>query len=142
MKPKDEIAKVVNTLHRSLFTATSGRVGGRVAGMPALILTTTGRTSGKRRATMLTAPIVDGDTVVLIASYGGDDREPQWARNLRANPDVDITMGGRTRPMRARIASSDERAALWPRVTAAYKGYAGYQTRTEREIPVVILEPR
>jgi deazaflavin-dependent oxidoreductase (nitroreductase family) len=139
---KDEGAKAVNLLHRSLFNATKGRIGGRIAGMPALVLTTTGRKSGATRQSMLTAPIVDGDTVVLVASYGGDDREPSWALNLRANPDVEITMDGRVRPMRARIATAAERAELWPRVTSRYKGYAGYQTKTEREIPLVILEPR
>lgn len=142
MNLKDEIAKTVNTLHRSIFKATNGRLGGRVAGMPALILTTTGRKSGATRTTMLTAPIVDADLVVLVASYGGDDREPAWSLNLRANPDVEITMDGRSRPMRARIASADEKATLWPRVTSTYKGYAGYQTKTSREIPLVILEPR
>ena len=142
MNLKDEMAKAVNVVHRTLFDATNGRIGGRIAGMQALVLTTTGRKSGATRSTMLTAPIVDGDTVVLVASYGGDDREPQWSKNLRANPDVEIAMSGRKRPMRARIASADERASLWPRVTSTYKGYAGYQTRTEREIPLVILEPR
>jgi deazaflavin-dependent oxidoreductase (nitroreductase family) len=139
---KDELAKGVNVLHESLFKATSGRIGGRIAGMPALILQTTGRKSGKTRTTMLTSPIQDGDTVVLVASYGGDDREPTWSLNLRSNPDVEITMGGSTRPMRARIASAEEKAELWPRVTSRYKGYAGYQTRTTRDIPLIILEPR
>ena len=142
VNPKDEIAKAVNTLHRSLFKATSGRIGGRIAGMPALILHTTGRKSGAARTTMLTAPIVEDGKVVLVASYGGDDREPTWSLNLRANPDVEVTMDGATKPMRARIASSEEKAELWPRVTSRYKGYAGYQTRTTRDIPLVILESR
>jgi deazaflavin-dependent oxidoreductase (nitroreductase family) len=140
---KDEIAKVVNVAHRSLFSATRGRVGGRVMGMPALILTTTGRKSGARRTTMLTAPIVEPDgRVVLVGSYGGDDRTPTWVLNLQAKPEVEITMGGSVRPMTARIASPEEKAEQWPRVTSTYKGYAGYQTRTEREIPLVILQPR
>jgi deazaflavin-dependent oxidoreductase (nitroreductase family) len=139
---KDEGAKVVNTIHRTLFTATSGRIGGRIAGMPALILKTTGRKSGAVRTSMLTAPIVEDDRVVIVASYGGDDREPSWSLNLRANPEVEITMGGSTKKMSARIASAEERADLWPRVTSTYKGYAGYQTKTEREIPLVILTPR
>ena len=142
MNLKDESAKVVNTIHRTLFSATQGRVGGRIMGMPALILTTTGRKSGARRQSMLTAPIVEDGRVVLVASYGGDDREPNWSQNLRANPDVEITMDGATKPMRARIATAAERAELWPRVTSTYKGYAGYQTKTEREIPLVILEAR
>lgn len=142
MNVKDEIAKVVNTVHRSLFTATKGRVGGRIMGMPALVLTTTGRKSGQSRQSMLTAPIVEDGRIVLVASYGGDDREPSWARNLRANPEVDVTMDGGTTAMRARVATSAERAELWPRVASAYKGYADYQTKTTREIPLVILTPR
>lgn len=142
MNLKDEGAKVVNLIHRSLFTATQGRIGGRIAGMPALVLHTTGRRSGAPRTSMLTAPIVEDGRVVLVASYGGDDREPSWSRNLRDHPEVDITMDGATKPMRARIASAEERAELWPRVTSSYKGYADYQTKTEREIPLVILEPR
>ena len=142
MNIKDQLAKTVNVVHESLFKATNGRLGGRIAGMPALILTTTGRKSGKRRTTMLTAPIVDGDTVVLVASYGGDDREPTWSLNLRANPEVEITMDGKVRPMTARIATTEEKAELWPRVTSTYKGYAGYQTKTARDIPLVILTPR
>jgi deazaflavin-dependent oxidoreductase (nitroreductase family) len=124
-----------------LFKATSGRIGGRIMGMPALILHTTGRKSGQLRTTMLTAPIVEDGRIVLVASYGGDDREPTWALNLRANPAVEVTMGGATRPMTAHVAGAEEKAELWPRVTSTYKGYAGYQTKTERDIPLVILEP-
>jgi deazaflavin-dependent oxidoreductase (nitroreductase family) len=139
---KDEVIKIVNTLHQSLFKASGGRIGGRVSGMPALILHTTGRKSGQKRSTMLTAPIAEDDRVVVVASYGGDDREPTWSLNLRANPEVEITMGGATKPMTARIAAAEERAELWPRVTATSKNYADYQTKTTREIPLVILTPR
>ena len=142
MNLKDESAKVVNLIHRTLFTTTKGRVGGRIAGMPALVLHTKGRKTGEPRSTMLTAPIVEDRRVVLVASYGGDDREPSWSLNVRAHPEVEITMDGATTPMRAHVASAEERAELWPRVTSTYKGYAGYQTKTEREIPLVILEPR
>ena len=105
------------------------------------MLTTIGRKSGKPRTTMLTSPVQEGDSLVLVASYGGDDRHPKWFLNLRDNPDVEVTGFGRTQPMHARIASPEEKERLWPRVTAAYKGYAGYQTKTERDIPLVILEP-
>jgi deazaflavin-dependent oxidoreductase (nitroreductase family) len=78
---------------------------------------------------------------VLVASKGGDDRNPQWYRNLTANPDVEITMEGKTLAMRARTASPEEKAALWPDIVAAYKGYDAYQKKAGRDIPVVICEP-
>jgi len=105
-------------------------------------LHTVGRKSGKPRSTMLTAPVIDGDRVVLVASKGGDDRDPDWYRNLLAHPGIELTMAGRRRPMRARPASPAEKAELWPRVVAAYQGYGGYQRRTDRDIPLVICEPR
>jgi deazaflavin-dependent oxidoreductase (nitroreductase family) len=138
---KDTTARILTALHRQVFTATKGRLAGKAFGMPVVLLTTTGRTSGEPRSTMLTSPVQDGDTVVLIASYGGDSRDPQWFKNLLVDPACEITMGGRTRPMRARVASAEEKQALWPAVTAAYKGYGMYQKRTDRDIPVVLLEP-
>ncbi len=138
---RDSISKVVNTIHRTLFTSTNGKLGGRIAGMPAVVLTTTGRKTGEKRESMLTAPVVDGDTVVLIASYGGGPKHPQWYLNLQADPNVQITRAGTTTNMVARTASPAERAELWPRITATYKGYAGYQEKTDREIPVVIFDP-
>ena len=138
---KDLMFRFWTGVHRAVFAASQGRVLGKVGPMPVLVLTTTGRRTGKRRETMLTAPVSEPDRVVLVASYGGDDRHPAWYLNLCEHPDVEVTMDGRTRPMRARQASADERAELWPRVTAAYRGYAAYQRRTSREIPLVILEP-
>jgi deazaflavin-dependent oxidoreductase (nitroreductase family) len=91
---------------------------------------------------MLTAPIIEDDRVVLVASKGGDDRDPDWYRNLVAHPEVELTVKGETKPMVARTAAAAERDELWPRITAAYKGYGGYQQRTKREIPVVICERR
>lgn len=110
--------------------------------MPVVELTVTGRKSGKEHTVMLTAPVVNDDRVVLVASKGGADEDPQWYRNLVANPDVWITVGGERRPMRARTATPGERAALWPRCVAAYSGYGEYQQRTDRTIPLVILQPR
>ena len=138
---KDAIARLVTGIHRRIFTATDGRLGGRVAGMPVVKLETIGRKTGKRRETMLTSPVRNGDIIVLVASYGGDDRHPTWYLNLEANPDVTITMLGRKRRMSARVALPDERADLWPGVVEAYEGYGSYQTKTSREIPLVILEP-
>ena len=138
---KDALARAVNGLHRTIYRATKGRIAGTGMGMPVVELTTTGRKSGAARTVMLTSPVHDDDQVVLVASYGGDDRHPQWFLNLRENPEVELTMGGKKRSMRARVATSDEKVDLWPRVVAGYKGYAQYQTRTERDIPLVILEP-
>jgi len=138
---KDAVARTVTGLHRAVFSATNGRVFGRFGKMPVVMLTTTGRKSGRRRTTMLTSPVQEDGRVVLVASYGGDDRHPAWFLNLRDHPSVEVTTGGRRRTMKARVASSEERARLWPEVVQAYSGYGQYQTRTSREIPLVILEP-
>ena len=138
---KDVAAKAVTSLHKAFFHASKGRVGGKGFGMPVVELATTGRKTGKRRTTMLTTPVHDDGRVILVASYGGDDRHPTWFLNLRDNPEVELTMDGKTRPMRARVASSQEKEELWPRVVESYKGYGQYQKRTERDIPLVILEP-
>jgi deazaflavin-dependent oxidoreductase (nitroreductase family) len=110
--------------------------------MPALELITTGRRSGRPRATMLTSPLQEGGTIVVVASRGGDPQHPAWFLNLRDNPDVVVSWkGGPKQPMRARVATTDERARLWPKVTQDHKNYAGYQKRTDREIPLVLLDP-
>lgn len=139
---KDKVAYAITAVHQALFDLSRGKVLGTVAGMPVIKLTTTGWKSGRHRTTMLTAPLRRGEEIVLVASWGGDDRHPQWYRNLVAQPDVEVTEAGRTRPMRARTASPQEKAELWPQIVAAYSGYAGYQRRTERDIPVVILSDR
>lgn len=138
----DVMMKNVSRVHRAIVHATNGRVGSSAMGMPVVELRTVGRRSGQPRFTMLTAPVVDGDRVVLVASKGGDDRDPEWFRNLLAQPEVELTIHGRTRAMRARPASPDEKADLWPRVVGAHQGYASYQGRTQRDIPLVICEPR
>ncbi len=128
--------------HRATLKVTGGRWPRSVLGMHPLELHTIGRTSGQRRSTMLTSPIYEPDRVVLVASKGGYSDHPDWYKNLRANPDVEITADGSTRPMTARTATPEEKAELWPRAVAVYKGYEGYQRNTDRDIPVVILEPR
>ncbi|WP_410874945.1 nitroreductase/quinone reductase family protein [Nocardia sp. A7] len=141
--PSDLQLKITNTVHRTLLTLTGGRIGNSIFGMPSLQLTTIGRKSGEPRKVMLTAPIIEGDTIVIVASRAGDPTHPAWFLNLRENPNVEVSLrNGPERPMTARVATPDERASLWPRVTTAYKGYAGYQTKTTREIPLVLLTPR
>lgn len=145
-RPRDTVVDVgcrlLNLVHHGAIRATGGRWPRRLLGMPGVELHTTGRVSGRRRSTMLTSPVHDGHRVVLVASKFGDDRDPQWYRNLVANPEVEITMDGTTRPMRARTASSEEKAVLWPEIVQAYRPYDSYQRRAGRDIPVVICEPR
>jgi deazaflavin-dependent oxidoreductase (nitroreductase family) len=135
-------AWVLENGHRALWTLTGGRFPRSLLGMTPVELRAVGRKSGQWRSTLLTAPICDDERVVLVASKGGHTEHPQWYRNLVANPDVEVIVGDLTRKMRARTASAEEKAALWPRIVAAYKGYAGYQKKTARDIPVVICEPR
>jgi deazaflavin-dependent oxidoreductase (nitroreductase family) len=142
MTAKDQLFRAITGVHKAVYNASGGKVGGRGMNMPVVILTTTGRTSGQPRETMLTTPLIIGETVTLIASFGGDDREPAWCKNLRQTPEVTLKLEGQTRAMIAHVANPAERAELWPRITSAHKNYAGYQTKTSREIPVVVLEPR
>ena len=141
MTPKDAFYKVGTGIHRAIFNISKGRIFGRAFGMPLIELVTIGRRSGKARATMLSVPIIDGDRLVLVASFGGDDRHPEWYLNLQSNPEVHVTSAGLTRTMIARITTEAERAELWPQIISVFEGYARYQKRTERPIPVVILEP-
>lgn len=140
--PGDAVFKGLNAFHRGVLRLTGGRIGWNAGRMPVLELTTTGRKSGRPHTVILTSPLQDGETIVVVASRGGDPHHPAWFLNLRDHPDVEVSFGGAPkRPMRARVASADERASMWPRVTSKYKGYAGYQRKTEREIPLVLLEP-
>ena len=138
----DLTMRAMNGVHRALLALSRGRVGWRVGPMAVVELHTTGRKSGARRSTMLTAPIHEANRVVLVASKGGDDRNPTWYLNLVAQPDVELTEHGVTRAMRARTADTAEKAALWPAIVRAYPGYASYQRKTARDIPVIICEPR
>jgi deazaflavin-dependent oxidoreductase (nitroreductase family) len=91
---------------------------------------------------MLTSPLREGDAYVVVASRGGDDFHPAWFLNLRDNPDVEVRIVGKPKQkMHARIATADERARMWPKIADKYRNYAGYQKRTDREIPLVLLEP-
>ncbi len=141
MKLSDLRFKAATRVHRTIYDLSKGRVAGNVSGMPAVKLTTTGRKSGQLRNTMLATPVHDDHRVILVASKGGAPKHPMWYLNLRDNPQVTITLQSTTRPMIARTASTAEKAQLWPQIVAAYKGYASYQAKVERDIPVVILEP-
>jgi deazaflavin-dependent oxidoreductase (nitroreductase family) len=140
--PSDFMLKTSNSLHQAITKISFGHIGWKVGKMPVVELTTIGRKTGQSRTVMLTSPITDDGAMVIVASKGGDDDNPAWFLNLQSNPEVQVAMkGAPRRPMTARVATPDERARLWPLVTAAYKGYAGYQTKTTREIPLVLLRP-
>ena len=129
-------------LHVALYRGTNGLIGRRFPGVPEmLLLDHVGARSGKRRTSALVF-IRDGENLVLIASKGGYPKHPAWFHNLVAHPDVTVQVGPRRMAVRARVASDEERERLWPKAVEAYPGYATYQERTDRQIPLVILERR
>src|SRR4051794_30761249 len=111
----------MNGVHRAVLAVSFGHLGWHASGMPVLELTTTGRKSGQPRSVMLTSPWQDGDTIAIVASRGGDDVHPAWFLNLRDHPDVEVTMRGAKRPMRAHVADATERARIWPLITADHE---------------------
>ena len=136
------VMRTLSWLHRAGVKVTGGRFGGTLVGLPSLELVTVGRRSGKARSSMLTAPLTLGETLVVVASAGGNDEHPSWFLNLRDHPQVRVSVGGGpVVDMVARVATADERAELWPRIVEALANYGEYQTRTTRVIPVVLLEP-
>ena len=132
--------RAFNRVFEVLFRLRRGRLAYRAA--PATILITTGRRSGAERRTPLLYLDLGDDRMVLVASNGGDDRTPAWVHNLLAQPDVHAELRGGRRPFTARLATPEERAEWWPCAVAMYGGYASYQQKTEREIPLVVLTPR
>ena len=140
--PGDGFLKAMNGVHKGLLRFSGGRLGWTAADMPVLELTTIGRRSGQPRSVMLTSPHRDGDRIVIVASKGGEDTHPAWLLNLRENPQVTVSMKGAPGvAMIARVASPEERERLWLVVADKQARYAGYQERTDREIPLVLLEP-
>lgn len=137
---QDRTAKHLSTLHRVLYRTTRGIVGRRLVDNDICLLTTTGRRTGRQH----TVPLLylrDKDRIVVIASWGGRDQHPEWYLNLLARPTASVQVLGDRWPVRARTADAEQRATWWPRVLEAYDGYAEYESRTEREIPVVFLDP-
>jgi deazaflavin-dependent oxidoreductase (nitroreductase family) len=144
-----KIIKVMSRVHVPVFKATNGRIGSKWrvgAGfkkpVPTLLLEHPGRKSGR----LFTTPLLyldNGADVVIVASQGGLPTNPQWFANVQAHPDTRIHVRGeRGRPVHARVADATERAVLWPRLVEHHADFANYQAWTDREIPVVILEPR
>lgn len=143
-----KVMKYAGKAHVWVYRRTGGKIGAnwRVGAgfkkpVPTLLLEHIGRKSGRR----LVAPLVyidDGDDVIVVASQGGRDTDPQWYRNLVANPDAYIEIGSDRRPVRAVTANPEQRARLWPKLVEAYADFDTYQSWADREIPVVILQPR
>ena len=135
---RDRTAKNLSTLHALLFRATRGRIGRRLVNNDMLLLSTKGRVTGRTH----TVPLLylrDAEDLVVIASWGGRDQHPEWYLNLLENPVAYAQINGDRSRVRATTANGEQRQRLWPQVLAAYEGYREYQSRTDREIPVVIL---
>jgi deazaflavin-dependent oxidoreductase (nitroreductase family) len=133
--------KIMTAVNIWAFRLTGGKLGGRFArGAPVCLVTMKGRKSGEPRTVALIY-LADGENVVIVASKGGMAKHPIWYLNLVANPRCTVELGSTKREMVARTANPAEKQALWPRLLAVYRDYDDYQARTERDIPVVILEP-
>jgi deazaflavin-dependent oxidoreductase (nitroreductase family) len=131
---------LVTRLHRAVYRRSRGGLLGSGLGLPMVLLTSTGRRSGRPRTVPLTG-FLDGLDVVVVASNGGRHLDPSWLGNLRAEPRAHVQVGSRTWAVLAREASADEAARLWPIVIGGFGGYGTYRSRTERQIPLVILSP-
>jgi deazaflavin-dependent oxidoreductase (nitroreductase family) len=137
----DPIARRFNKLHQAVYRKSNGRCWSKMQGVELIMLTTTGRKTGQPRTTVVGAPIISEELVLVMASYAAGDRNPQWYHNLVANPAVEVRVKGETRSMIARDAQGDEKVELWNRCVASGARLDEYQARTERQIPLVILEP-
>lgn len=135
--------RLVNVLTRANvigYRISGGRLGGKVSGVPVLLLDHVGRQSGQARTTPLLY-MADGDDLVVVGSRAGSDAMPAWWFNLKASPSTSVQVGSERREVVARQASGEEKARLWPLLVEGYPAYAEYQRRTDREIPVIILSP-
>ena len=134
------VLRVIGGLHTRVYRLSGGRRGGSMQKAPVLLLTTTGRKSGKPR----TQPLLytrDGEAYAVIASKGGAPAHPLWYLNLKANPVAEITVGSETLEVHARDAEGEERDRIWRALAELYSGYDKYEQKTTRRIPVVVLEP-
>ena len=135
------LIKFWSAIHEFWYRMTGGLIGGRVGGRPFLLLTTTGRKSGRPRTTPLLY-LRDGEDLVVVASFGGNDRHPAWWLNLERNPEAEVQVGNEKKRVRAEKAKAEERSRLWPLLVDLYANYDQYQKGTRREIPVVVLRPQ
>ena len=123
-----------------LYNVSGGRIGGKMDKVPVLLLTTTGRKTGKKR-TLPLVYILDGSAYVITASAGGADKNPGWFFNIRSNPQATIQVKDKHIKVMAEIAGQEKKSELWARLVEVAPNFAGYQKRTSREIPMVILHP-
>jgi deazaflavin-dependent oxidoreductase (nitroreductase family) len=130
--------KGLTSSHKFFYRVSGGRLGGKVEGVPILLLDHVGRKSGEQRTTPLMY-MPDRDDLVIVASQGGLPKHPAWWLNLRDSPNTTVRVGKEDRKVTAREVSPEEKAKLWPRLVELYPSYADYQERTEREIPVIVL---
>jgi deazaflavin-dependent oxidoreductase (nitroreductase family) len=135
----NKVESLLTDLQVAFYRLSGGSVGGTFKGAPVLLLTTTGRKTGKKRTKPLLY-LMDNDQVVLVASHGGAPTDPAWWRNLKSNPRAEVQIKGSLLQVEAREATAEERERLWPKLVALYADYENYQKRTTRTIPVVILE--
>jgi deazaflavin-dependent oxidoreductase (nitroreductase family) len=133
------LLRVIGPVHNAIYRLSGGKVAGRMGDAPVLLLSVIGRKSGKRRTTPLLYGR-DGDNHVVIASMGGAPKHPAWYLNLQEQ-EAEIEVGRERLRARARDAEGEERDRLWAHMVALFPNYAEYQTKTERRIPVVVLEP-
>ncbi|MDH3200468.1 MAG: nitroreductase family deazaflavin-dependent oxidoreductase [Myxococcales bacterium] len=132
--------KAMFKAHTVLYEASDGRFGASGAGVPMLLLSVTGRKSGKKRSTPLVY-FQDGDSYVVVGSDGAAKRDPQWWKNLQVDPSGEIRVGRKKFPMKATLATGTERERLWEIGKTVNPMWAKYQARTQRELPVVVLTP-
>lgn len=135
-----KVQSMATRAHAAVYRASSGKLAGKMGSNPILLLVTTGRKSGQRRTTPLLY-LADGEKLVIVASNGGAPKHPAWFLNLKSNPQAEVQIGEQTLRVRAEEASPEEKRRLWPKLVEMYSGYENYQKKTEREIPLVILQP-
>lgn len=136
---KDTTAKRLSKLHTVLYKATNGLIGRRLVNNDMLLITTMGRKTGKAHTVPLLY-LTNDDRLIVIASFGGRPDHPSWYENLLAEPAATVQILGDSRAVTATTMSADERDLWWPKVVAAYGDYAAYQSKTDREIPLVWLD--
>lgn len=136
---KDAFQRALSSSHAALYRLGRGRFGTSL-GAPALLITAPGRKTGRLRATPVYY-LRDGNSYVVAGSYAGDDRAPHWYLNVMAAQSATVQVGRRTQAVTARLATREEKCALWPQMVAMWPSFTDYQRNTERDIPLVVLSP-